>query len=107
MFESLGLGSAFDGMLVGLRAELDVVLIRVAADPDRCLRRVRTRDASKHLEVSDERVASINAAVVGRSHPFAGVLENDHASPDDLLRGFERIRAGRAPGGRGRTGGVG
>jgi hypothetical protein len=84
-------------MLARLRERADVVLVKVAADPARCLARVRARDAAEHVDVSDAHVAAINAAVLARAHPFAGTLDNDDAAPDDLVRSFLSIRRGLGP----------
>ncbi len=90
--ESVGLGEAFDGMLEALRRDAEAVLIRVAADPARSLARVRTREGREHVDVSDGQVEALNAAVLARTHPFAGTLENDDATPASLLAAFAAIR---------------
>lgn len=92
VIESLGVGEAFDGMLEALRRDAEVVLIRVTADPARCLARVRGRDGREHVDVSDAQVEALNAAVLARSHPFAGTLDNDDATPASLLAAFATIR---------------
>ena len=79
-------------MLEALRRDAEAVLIRVAADPARSLARVRTREGREHVDVSDGQVEALNAAVLARTHPFAGTLENDDATPASLLAAFAAIR---------------
>src|SRR5512141_852626 len=60
MIESLGAGERFPGFLSSLQSRYAVKLIRVLADSDTCLERVRTRNQAEHIDVSDEQVAEYN-----------------------------------------------
>jgi shikimate kinase len=59
--ESTGASEAFPAFLQALRSRYAVKLVAVRAPLDRCLERVRSRDQSVHIAVSDERVTEINA----------------------------------------------
>lgn len=59
-----------------LRTLAKVHLARVEAPPEVCLGRVRGRDATDHIPVSDERVAEINAAAASVSLTFDASFAN-------------------------------
>ncbi len=92
VFESTGLTDAFDAMLRSLRASFHVVLIRIAADPDKCAWRVQHRDLSQHVNVSDAQVRAINGQATAKTFSFDGVIPNDDASPEAILGAFSRLR---------------
>ncbi len=93
LFESTGLTDAFDAMLRNLQASFRVVLIRIAADPDKCAWRVQHRDLSQHVNVSDAQVRAINVRAAAKPFAFDGVIPNDDASPEAILEAFSRLRA--------------
>ena len=59
IFESTGLTEAFDLMLANLKQDFNVVLIKIKTDLDKCLERVKMRDNSIHINVSDEKMLLI------------------------------------------------
>lgn len=89
VFESTGLTDSFDAMLTRLRADHRVITIGVEAGDVLCLERVRTRDASIHIAVSDDQVAEINRRVRERARTTDFTLSNERTEPDELV---ERIR---------------
>ncbi len=91
IFESTGLTDAFDRMLVNLKREFSVALVQVSADPERCLKRVKARDAFIHVDVSDMQVNLINAAVSKKKFTFDGKVENNEAKTAGLIAQFGQI----------------
>jgi len=81
VFESTGLSDAFDLMLKNLRRDFKVITIGVKADPKTCLQRVKSRDQSIHIAVSDDQVLEINRMVVEKGMKTDYVVQNgiDHA----------------------------
>ena len=63
VFESTGLSDYFDKMHSSLLADFKVKSIRIIAQDNLCLKRVRTRDQSIHIDVSDDQVKKINKQV--------------------------------------------
>ncbi|MDD9943517.1 MAG: AAA family ATPase [Myxococcales bacterium] len=86
--ESTGLTDAFDQMLVGLERDFQVNLIRITADPGRCLQRVRERDVAQHVDVSDNHVRRINQMVAQKQLSWCGEIANDDADEGSLVAGF-------------------
>lgn len=91
IFESTGLTEYFDQMLDNLRRDFQVTLIRIRTKPDLCLERVKTRDQSIHINVSDEQVNEINAAVVKKEIKVDGEIFNDNATEQDILNEFDEV----------------
>ena len=63
-------------LLSELRQEARVLLVRVLAAPDQCLARLRSRDASIHIPVSDDQAQRIDALAEAVSLPWTVELDN-------------------------------
>ena len=72
-------------MLESLKNNFRVITIRVEANNDLALERVRTRDQSIHINVSDQQVNEINAAVRKRNFVADYTLVNENKSREELL----------------------
>ena len=55
-FESLGLTNQFDRMIENLNKDYELVSIKLLCDNDKCLERVKSRDQSIHINISDENI---------------------------------------------------
>jgi len=93
IFESTGLTDQFDAMLIRLQQDFKVILIEVRANLSLCLERIKMRNQSIHIAVSDEHIHTINSAVLAKKFPLQGILDNDNAHEDMLLKTFDQIRA--------------
>lgn len=91
VLESTGTAPWFGGFLGNLHAFGTVAIIRVTAPPATCLERVRTRCASEHIPISDERVAEINRIAEKVSLPWTDTV--DTASDDDTCAFIARIQS--------------
>jgi shikimate kinase len=84
VFESTGLSEYFDVMLANLQSEYKVTTIKVNADMDICIERIRTRDQSIHVDVSDEQINKINKAVLIKDLKTDFSIENSNTSINQL-----------------------
>lgn len=84
VFESTGLTEHFDEMLRNLKSDFDVTTIKVITDRDLCVSRVKSRDQSIHINVSDKEIELINSAVLRRNLPTDFEIENADKSIDTL-----------------------
>jgi predicted ABC-type ATPase len=75
-FETTGASAHVSWLLEALRQEARVLLIRVLAAPDQCLARIRARDASIHIPVSDDQIDRINAIAHTVALPWTAELDN-------------------------------
>jgi shikimate kinase len=91
VFESTGLTEHFDRMLANLKAAFHIVLIKIEAPLEICLTRVRTRDPSIHIDVSDNQVNKINELVRQKDWEFDFVMENSNATAEELRSQIEEI----------------
>jgi shikimate kinase len=93
MIESLGAGEGFNSLYSSLRNKYEVKLVKVSADFDECLRRVRNRDNSDHIPVSDEKVEEYNKIAATINHKWDAVIDNNGpATDEDILRVIESIQ---------------
>ncbi len=75
-FETTGASTHVSWLLEALRQEARVLLVRVLAAPDQCLSRIRARDASIHIPVSDDQIERINAIALTVVLPWTAELDN-------------------------------
>lgn len=96
MIESLGVGEGFRAMHESLARKYRVRMIRVIADLETCLARVKSRSRADHIAVSDEKVVEYNRIAAAVSCNWD--LEIDNAPPAsdaDIIRWVRSI--GDAP----------
>lgn len=92
MVESLGAGAEFQKFFLSLKAKYDVRMVRVYADPDACLNRVRTRCNSDHIAVSDDKVEKYNRIASQVEFDWALEIDNNGpASPAEILKAFKNL----------------
>ena len=77
VFESTGLGVHFDQMLQNLKSSYKVITIGIKTDPDLCLKRIKSRDQSIHIDVSDKDVKYINSLVRQRNFECDFEIDNN------------------------------
>lgn len=84
--ESTGASSAFPAFLEHMRSRYEVLLVSIRAPLDTCLERVRTRDQSTHIPVSDHRVLEINERAAKVQLPWDLEIDNTRpAAPQAIL----------------------
>ena len=85
IIESLGAGEGFNQMYASLKDNYEVKLIKVETDLEECLRRVRSRDNTNHIPVSDERVREYNRISASVKHPWDAVIDNNGPATDEEI----------------------
>ena len=92
MVESLGAGDGFRGLYSSLQAKYPIKMIRVYADPDTCLRRVKNRNSADHISVSDDQVAEYNKIAARVSYDWdLEINNNDPATDGEILNAIQSI----------------
>ena len=91
VFESTGLTVYFDRMLKDLRRDFSVVTIGIRANDDLCLKRVKTRDLSIHINVSDDEVNEINRQVKEKKIKTDFTITNENKSAGELTKEITEI----------------
>jgi len=91
VFESTGLSSSFDSMLKSLRHDYKVVTIRINTDLEICLQRIKSRDQSIHINVSDDQVEEINTAITLKNLKTEFTINNNNKTVIELKRDIYKI----------------
>lgn len=90
MIENLGAGEGFDTFHASLNQKYRIKLIRVFSDPDLCLARIRKRDRSNHIPVSDSKVREYNKIAAQVTLNWALEINNNGpASDTQIIRAFK------------------
>lgn len=90
-FESTGLTTHFDGMLKRLKSDFELVCIGVKADPKECLERIKNRNQSIHIPVSEEQIEAINDEVRKKNLPVAFTINNQGVNKTHLMDQLSKI----------------
>jgi shikimate kinase len=85
VIESLGIGTQFGELLTTLQELGKTVLIKIVAEEYICLERIKKRDQSIHIAVSDNKVLEINEEARKVSLPFDFKIQNDHQKKEDII----------------------
>lgn len=94
MIESLGAGEDFLAFYHSLDAKYEIKMIRVYAELDTCLQRVRTRSSVDHIPVSDDKVVAYNRIAAAVTYPWALEIDNNQPVSDHtILAAIRRLRA--------------
>ncbi len=93
MIESLGAGEGFQSMRSSLSRKYRLKYVKVAADLNECLKRVKTRCNKDHIPVSESRVEQYNEIASRVELPWDAVIQNGGpASVEEIIGAFQRIR---------------
>ncbi|QSE97220.1 nucleoside/nucleotide kinase family protein [Fulvivirga lutea] len=91
VFESTGLTEHFDRMLLSLRKDFRVTTIGINADSNLCLDRVKSRDQTIHINISDDQVNMINEKVRSRNFQPDLSIFNQNKSEFEIVKELESI----------------
>lgn len=91
VFESTGLTKYFDQMLQSLKRDFQVTTIGVHAESTTCLIRVKSRDQSIHVNISDDQVLMINERVRESNIKTDFTIDNESKSRKELINEISTI----------------
>ena len=83
--ESTGISKYFEPFLRKLRNKYNLKLIKIDTSPKTCLRRIKSRDSSIHIPVSDDIIEQVNREAFEVDLEFDTVIENEKSSDDEIL----------------------
>lgn len=89
--ESTGIASQFNEMILRLRHDYIVKLIKVEANPELCFKRVKNRNISDHINISDDGLIEINKRARLIILNFDLILLNETQTDDELIREFSSM----------------
>lgn len=91
VFESTGLTEHFNRMLLSLRKDFRVTTIGINADSNLCLNRVKSRDQTNHINISDDQVNMINEKVRSQDFKSDFSISNQNKSEAEIVKELESI----------------
>lgn len=93
MIESLGAGTGFERLASSLKEKYHIKNVKVATDLEECLRRVRNRENSDHIPVSDEKVQEYNRIATSIDHEWDAIVDNNGpATDEEILKVIKLLR---------------
>jgi shikimate kinase len=91
IIESTGTTDYFKVFLEKLRIKYSLKLIKVKTSPELCLRRVKSRDSSVHVPVSDDIVSQINQDAINVNLNYDIIIDNEKSSDDEIVDKIYKI----------------
>jgi len=85
MIESLGAGEAFHHFRASLAQKYTLKMIRVYADLETCLLRVKSRDAANHIPISVDKVAQYNKIAAAVEYDWDLEITNSPPASDEMI----------------------
>lgn len=85
MIESLGAGEEFGKFRTALAQKYRLKFIRVSADLDVCLARVKRRDRADHIAVSDAQVEQYNQIAATVKYDWDLEINNNAPASDEAI----------------------
>lgn len=93
IIESLGAGFEFERLNSSLQEKYEVKLVKVSTNLEECLRRVRNRDNSDHIPVSDEKVREYNKIAASINRKWDAIVDNNGpATDEEILQVIKSLR---------------
>ena len=91
VIESTGTTSYFKPFLERLRNRYVLKLIRIVTSPAICVKRVKARDVSVHIPVSDDLLEQVNREALEVDLDYDAILENEHTTNKEIIDIFKKI----------------
>jgi len=93
MIESLGAGEGFAKFHKSLTNKYHIKLIKVETALNKCLERVKNRDISDHILISDDKVEEYNKIAAQVSYSWHQVIDNNALATDaEIIKAIQAIQ---------------
>ena len=90
-FESLALSDQFDRMVNNLSRDFKLITIKIICDYDKCIERIRSRDQSQQIIISENQIREINRMVAERDYKTKYKILNNDSDKDYLAQELKKI----------------
>jgi predicted kinase len=91
IIESTGTSEHFFNFLDNLRSLYEVKLVKIVASPDVCVNRIRFRNSSLHVPVSDDMLSLINQAALKTDLMYDLIIDNEKSSDEMIIETFQTL----------------
>jgi len=89
--ESTGTTDYFTTFLGNIKTRYDVKLVKIKTNPELCLKRVKSRDSSIHVPVSDNIVDKINRDALKVDLQYDLIVNNDKSTDKEIIESIQKI----------------
>ncbi len=92
IIENLGAGSDFQSFLYSLKTKYEIKMIRVFADLNKCLDRVKNRCNKDHIPISDAKIEEYNKIAANATFDWSLEIDNNGSVTDaEIVSSFRNI----------------
>ncbi len=91
IIESTGTTHYFNIFINRLKTKYDLIFVKIHTSPELCLKRVKSRDSSIHVPVSDNVVEQINQDALKVNLKYDIIIDNEKSSDDMILEDIQKV----------------
>ena len=91
IIESTGTTIYFKFFLEKLKSKYEVKLVKINTSAEKCFQRVKSRDASVHIPVSDDLLEKVNKEAQQVKLKYDTVIDNEESSDTDIINRLKEI----------------
>ena len=91
VIESTGTTKYFKPFLKRLGDKYKLKLVKIETTPKTCRKRIKSRDSSIHIPVSDDIIEQVNEEALKVALEFDTVINNESSSDDEILLNFNKL----------------
>jgi shikimate kinase len=95
LIESTGASAHFAPFLSAVGQKYSLILIKINASPVTCRKRIKTRDVTVHIPVSDDIIEQINKEATKVDLEFDAVIDNENTPDEEILELIRKSIAGK------------
>jgi len=91
IIESTGTTHYFSTFINRLKTKYDLILVNIQTSQELCLQRVKSRDSSIHVPISDDIVKQINQDALKVNLKYDIIIDNEKSSDDKILEDIQKV----------------
>ena len=91
IIESTGITDYFKSFLDRLKSKYGIKLVKIRTSPETCIKRVKSRDGSIHIPVSDDILDQINREALEVEMKYDLIIDNEKTSDREILNKLKKI----------------
>lgn len=91
VIESLGIGKEFENFLNLLKENYTVLLVKIHTSFNTSFQRVKTRDTTNQILLSDNFIKQVNEASSKQQREFVAIIDNENATDEKIVSVFNKL----------------
>jgi len=91
IIESTGTTDYFSTFINKLETKYDLKIVKIQTSPELCLQRIKSRDSSNHVPISDDIVKKINQDALKINLKYDLIIDNEKSTDNKILEDIQKV----------------